>query len=360
MKYILKTEVNESGNLVFSKQRNGKSFIYLAKDETGATATVDKDWILQNQKNIVNLGVSNDSIYPVEVEKSSVVNEGNTIRIKHFKYGDKRSVLEVYSTVTDKGQFDGNIEGIKLVANGNVVSILKNFYYGTSDDSCGSVLFELNSPKKIRHYTYRTSWDKICDELKESKVCLYTDKSNYSGPENYILMDISYVDIQNCSFEVQKLAKKFDELMEVTFKAYINGKSSSGDKICIKQSCLTNHWSNLRSEHSEDLGKIMKNYAQLLPLLENKVVGTFALQQYSELIKNALDCITLLGSKYCYWLNEINPVNLKNRALSRAKKGDFSFIGRIGYEEDIEAKKARKELDEIMQKLREKNGGYIL
>lgn len=64
MKYILKTEFN--GKWSFSKQRNGKSFIYLAKDENGIIATVDKDWILKNQKTIVNLGVDkNNGIYPL-------------------------------------------------------------------------------------------------------------------------------------------------------------------------------------------------------------------------------------------------------------------------------------------------------
>lgn len=358
MKYMLKTEVNENGNLVFSKQRNGKSFIYLAKDETGVTATVDKDWILQNQKNIVNLGVSNDSIYPVEVEKSSVVNEGNTIKIKNVRYSEHQSVLEAYSSATDKGQFDGKIEGIKLVANGNVVSVLRDFY-NASDEGSYYVLFELNSPKRIKHYTYRTSWDKICDELKESKVCLYTDKNTYSEPQNYILMDISYVDIQNCSFEVLK-GQATKELFGVLFKAYINGKSSSGDKICIIENIrILDCWIKLRSEHSENLGKIMKNYADLQPLFTKRVIGSFALQQYSELIKDALDCITLISSKFCYWMNGINPVNLKNKALDSAKIGDYSFISRVPYEEDIESKKARKKLDEIMQKLIEKNGGYI-
>ena len=71
MKYILKTEVNGSGNKVFSKQRNGKVFVYLAKDENGNIGQVDKNWILRNQANIVNLGVSGDNIYPTEIKKET-------------------------------------------------------------------------------------------------------------------------------------------------------------------------------------------------------------------------------------------------------------------------------------------------
>lgn len=71
MKYLLKTEINGSGNKVFSKQRNGKIFVYLAKDENGNIGQVDKNWILRNQSNIVNLGVSGEKIYPTEIKKET-------------------------------------------------------------------------------------------------------------------------------------------------------------------------------------------------------------------------------------------------------------------------------------------------
>ena len=65
MKYILKIEVNSKGNKVFSKERNGKGFLYLVKDETGRIGKKDKSWILNNQIDILNLGVSEDNaIYP--------------------------------------------------------------------------------------------------------------------------------------------------------------------------------------------------------------------------------------------------------------------------------------------------------
>lgn len=66
MKYMLKTEINENGNKVFSKERRGKAFVYLAKDEAGSVGVVDKDWILKNKANIVNLAVSGDTLYVVD------------------------------------------------------------------------------------------------------------------------------------------------------------------------------------------------------------------------------------------------------------------------------------------------------
>ena len=64
MKYILKTDVNESGNEVLSKERRGDSFVYLAKDENGNHKEVNKDWILRNKDSILNLHVTSaNSIY---------------------------------------------------------------------------------------------------------------------------------------------------------------------------------------------------------------------------------------------------------------------------------------------------------
>lgn len=65
MKYNLKTEINSKGNKVFSKERNGKTFLYFAEKESGATQKVEKEWILKNKVDILNLGVSwDDRIYP--------------------------------------------------------------------------------------------------------------------------------------------------------------------------------------------------------------------------------------------------------------------------------------------------------
>lgn len=70
MKYILKTEVNENGNEVFSKERRGKGFVYIARDEKGNYGIVTKDWILRNKNSIINLGVNkDDSIYPRQIHK---------------------------------------------------------------------------------------------------------------------------------------------------------------------------------------------------------------------------------------------------------------------------------------------------
>lgn len=70
MKFVLATEKNENGNIVFQKARVGKDFLYAIKAESGEKGHVDKDWILQNKESIINLGVDkNGGLYYVEPKK---------------------------------------------------------------------------------------------------------------------------------------------------------------------------------------------------------------------------------------------------------------------------------------------------
>ena len=69
MKFRLQTEVNSSGNLVFSKERYGKGFMYLAFDKNGNSQPVTKDWIIQNKEEIENVRVSGDTIAAVQTKK---------------------------------------------------------------------------------------------------------------------------------------------------------------------------------------------------------------------------------------------------------------------------------------------------
>lgn len=75
MKYILKTETNESGNLVFSKQRYGKVFIYLAKDENGNVEQVSKDWIIQHKDEILNVRVNGDTIAAISLNQKKKIDD---------------------------------------------------------------------------------------------------------------------------------------------------------------------------------------------------------------------------------------------------------------------------------------------
>lgn len=61
MKYLLKTNVNESGNTIISKEkRNGKN-VYLVMNENKETQIVDKEWLIKHKDYVVNLTVSADN-----------------------------------------------------------------------------------------------------------------------------------------------------------------------------------------------------------------------------------------------------------------------------------------------------------
>lgn len=64
MKYILATEVNENGNLVFGKIRKGNAYMYYAKAEDGTILAVTKDEIIAKADLILNVRVSGNKIYP--------------------------------------------------------------------------------------------------------------------------------------------------------------------------------------------------------------------------------------------------------------------------------------------------------
>ena len=91
MKYILKTERNANGNLVFSKDRlkNG-SYQYEAIDTKGLHIGLKKEHILSKINDFVNVRVSGNSIYPLdEVEEK---NHQKTIpalhnRVPYVLYG---------------------------------------------------------------------------------------------------------------------------------------------------------------------------------------------------------------------------------------------------------------------------------
>ena len=69
MMYILKTERTAQGKLVFSREKHGKKVMFLAKDENGNVSVVDSEWVWEHEYDIINLGVSGTTLYPVKLSK---------------------------------------------------------------------------------------------------------------------------------------------------------------------------------------------------------------------------------------------------------------------------------------------------
>ena len=95
--FILKTERNAQGRLVFSKEKVGKKVLYLAKDESGNVLTVDSEWVWEHEYDIVNLGVSGTTFYPVKLSKNFLKCEACG---KPFSVDDKHSLCSK-DTLTD-------------------------------------------------------------------------------------------------------------------------------------------------------------------------------------------------------------------------------------------------------------------
>lgn len=95
MKYELKTEINANGNKVFSKERKGHQFIYLARNQDGKVGKVDKAWILKNKANIINLAVSGESLIVSENVEKKKANTSDLTR-------EAASIVKSYYAVVSK------------------------------------------------------------------------------------------------------------------------------------------------------------------------------------------------------------------------------------------------------------------
>ena len=188
MRYILKTELNSAGNKVFSKKRQGKSFVYLAKDETGKTQTVDKNWIVKNAASIVNVGVSGENIYPKELKKSKPASVRveriksyalNPLEYELFKIARNHSVVptELFYSLNDASYSLNNSLAIMIPAfYHNLVDnvfLLTDYYEKYLSGKCKVVkrdftAEELGKIETIIAFSYAGIEDNIFDEMSEN------------------------------------------------------------------------------------------------------------------------------------------------------------------------------------------------
>lgn len=187
MRYILKTEINTTGNKIFSKKRQGKSFVYLVKDELGNTQTVDKTWIVNNASFIVNLGISGENLYPKEIKKSKPASvrvervksyELNPLEFELFKIARTYSVspTELFNTLNNASYYLNNRLTIMIPAfyNGLVdnIFLLNEYYVNYVSGKCNVIKRNFNSEelKKIEGviaFSYAGIEENIFDEIVE-------------------------------------------------------------------------------------------------------------------------------------------------------------------------------------------------
>lgn len=140
MKYILKTELNENGNEVFSKVRDTDGFYYIVKNENGVVNYKGRDWVIKNSKNIVNLILTSDSRLIVkskknESSKEMKQKEKKGITVSEFKKKQLAVILKNNKMTDDYHVGIRTINDIKLFS--EVINDEESFYYGDfeSDDA---------------------------------------------------------------------------------------------------------------------------------------------------------------------------------------------------------------------------------
>lgn len=298
MKYILKTEVNESGNLVFSKQRNGKSFIYLAKDETGATATVDKDWILQNQKNIVNLGVSNDSIYPVEV-KGTKTSKVASIELNPFEAflvetARKRGVEpHIVAQEVHYKACESNAPHRLLFVDA--------FLYNLADNNNAYTVFCSGAPVKVRELSRKER--QLITELLYLKVNEYYTSRDSSLAKEFITYLKDYG--QNFDYSSNKSIKEcLPEMLEDCFCEFTNIENLSSIPYYAYIKCLESNLSDFLIAIDRLFYKCAIKYNYNYFLTQNSELRN-AVKIYCIIYKN--NCRISAVDSYAVSINVDNP-----------------------------------------------------
>ena len=133
MMYILKTELNENGNEVFSKVRDTAGFYYIVKNENGVINYKARDWVINNAKNIINLVLTSDSRLMVKPKKSEPAKEiqkkeKKGITVSEFKKKQLAVILKNNKMTDDYHVGIRTINDIKLFS--EVINDDESFYYG--------------------------------------------------------------------------------------------------------------------------------------------------------------------------------------------------------------------------------------
>lgn len=120
MLFILLTETNSNGNLVFTKRKQGSEYVYYAKAETGEIWDVSKTWILGHTTNILNVGVSGDTIYPLKPKGKDLKGNKANREVKNDveKEAKREAKKEAKKESTRKKQIQALVNHVNTTQNG--------------------------------------------------------------------------------------------------------------------------------------------------------------------------------------------------------------------------------------------------
>lgn len=203
MKYVLKTEINANGNKVFSKERRGQQFIYLAKDENGNVGKVDKVWILRNKANIINLAVSGDTLIVSDSMNKKKKNDFDLAKDAASIIKGYYSVVSKYGVVPDFDS-DGETQGIYELGMGGT-----NINHEFDEIIKGFDLDAIDAEYK----NLAQNWDADVELVEYMSYFIKNaEQSRLSGEKVIDITEMLYDTVKKIDKHQEKLRNLYDDL----------------------------------------------------------------------------------------------------------------------------------------------------
>lgn len=166
MKYKIKTKIENGIEKVDARShsQDKRKMVYLVMDEKGQTQEVDKKWLVAHIDNIVNLGLSGNSLY-LKVVKSKKADESKKVEIK------KDEPLKIFNKVVFSEIEKYLPFYIEKIGINDVTVIPANIYkYGNYSES--SKLYKLEGKTKyyFDHYPFDKCYLALLCQLHHTKT----------------------------------------------------------------------------------------------------------------------------------------------------------------------------------------------
>ena len=155
MKYLVKT-VKVNGEEKIDARRdsaNKKKAVYCVKSEKGQVFTVDKEWLKAHKEELVNVGISGDSLYLKAYKKGIKTENNNTVKKETCSTVKiNNNILNKKGTLTDKEcqemmkSFGGKIIKLNL--------FLDNFCYLSSKSETEHLLYIPSNIAEVNYARY--------------------------------------------------------------------------------------------------------------------------------------------------------------------------------------------------------------
>ena len=313
MKFMLLTEKGENGGLTVQKSTICKSTMYKVKTESGEVGEVDKDFILEHQKDFINLGISADGkIYAVEVKADKSKNQGYSVVLYHSNYGQHRvRMLDEFKEVS--------VENIKIATDTvlGYSGILKSA--GTGGDGVKFVL-----KNKAKAFTSKTDKEKVLENVRKNKVCLYQEQGRGSKI-NYLVVHVSMLDFAKAEYTIE-----MDEInghpmsdiaktgsIAIPFKAEVIG--GQGLYIVIDVVRTRNEFYDMQTAYCE----VSK---ALLDRVSYDITNRARIETLSGLSNRALQLFKQTYSQEAEYALNFDEKQLRKLCEDKVRNGDYSFM----------------------------------